>query len=161
MNVPEPDRPTTFGDIRDDFDDDFGVVRTPWELARRKLQGPAIAFVVLGLFGIVGSLVGTIAILLSQSGGAMGSDERLAIMIVCVALTGVGGCLFVVVLCAGINMLRLQHRGLAMTAAYIVTGLSIAGLYAILFFPFGIWALVVLHQSDVKSAFRRPAVFKG
>jgi hypothetical protein len=150
----------TYDDIRDDFDDDFGVVRTPWEIARRKLQGPAIAFIVLGLFGVAGAIIGTIAILLTQSGGAMNSDERLAIMIVCVVLTGFGACLFAVVLIAGINMLRMQHRGLALAAAYIVTGLSIAGLYAILFFPFGIWALIVLYQPDVRREFHRPEIPK-
>ena len=160
MSAREPDRPETFGDIRDDFDDDFGLVRTPWEVARRKLYGPAVAFIVLGLFGIVGALIGAVAIVISQQAGAARSDERLAIMIVCVALTGVGACLFVVVLIAGINMLRLQHRGLALTAAYIVTGLSIAGLYAIIFFPFGIWALIVLYQPDVRREFQRPAAVK-
>lgn len=150
----------TYNDLRDDFDDDFGLVRTPWEIARRKLYGPAIAFIILGLFGIVGVVIGAVAIVISQQAGASTSDERLAIMIVCLALMALGACLFVVVLIAGINMLRLQHRGLALAAAYIVTGLSIAGLYAIIFFPFGIWAMVVLYQPDVRMEYQRPGTAK-
>ena len=53
-------------------------------------------------------------------------------------------------------MLRLRRWGLATTAAYGVAGLSLGGCYAILFYPFRIWALIVLYQQDVREQFRRP-----
>jgi hypothetical protein len=146
--------PPVFNDVRDDYDEHFAL--TPFERARIRLQGPAIAFLIIGVMGFLGAIVGAIAIVSSQYRGAMRSEERLAILIVCLSLVVLGSFLFVVVFIAGFNMLRMQHRGLALVAAYIVTGLSIAGLYAIFFFPFGIWALIVLHQPDVRKEFYRP-----
>lgn len=156
----DPSRRPAYNDLRDDYDDEYGRRRTPAERARLKLQWPAVAFVVIGVIGILGGVVGTVAILATQCSGAMVSDERLVIMIVCVCLTVLGTALFAVVLIAGINMLRQQHRGLALIAAYFVAGLSIAGIYAILFFPFGIWALIVLHQPDVRALFDRRVSMK-
>ena len=63
--------------------------------------------------------------------------------------------LFVVVIAGGLSMVKLRRWGLAATAAYVVAGLSLAGCYGILFYPFGIWALIVLYQADVRAQFRR------
>ena len=68
-----------------------------------------------------------------------------------------GVVLFSLVIVGGANMLRLRRRGLALFAAYVVTGLSLAGPYGIFFYPFGIWGLVVLYRPDVREQFgRRP-----
>src|SRR5207249_4817940 len=72
-------------------------------------------------------------------------------------LVFVGGGLFGLVVAGGVSMLRLRGHRTALFAAYIVTGLSIAGCYAILFYPFGIWALILLYRPDVRQEFGRPA----
>lgn len=54
-------------------------------------------------------------------------------------------------------MLQMRRRWLGLFAAYVVTGLSIGGCYGILFYPFGIWGLIVLYRPDVREQFgRRP-----
>ena len=57
----EPARPT-FGDLRDDYDDEFATRWTPFEMARRRVHGPAFAFIPIGILGLLGMLVAEIAL---------------------------------------------------------------------------------------------------
>jgi hypothetical protein len=57
------------------------------------------------------------------------------------------------VIIGAINMLRVGSFGLAITGA-IVSAIPCASPCCILGIPFGIWALVVLNDADVKAAFR-------
>jgi hypothetical protein len=162
-NDPNPDprpgrRRQTFNDLRDDYDDEFGQTRSPREAARRMVLGPAIAFIPIGVLGILGMLAAEAALLFENLDRALGG-ANFHIFNLVIGTVGVllAIALFAMVIAGGANMMRLQRRWLALFAAYVVTGLALAGCYAILFFPFGIWGLVVLYRPDVREQFRRPA----
>ena len=57
-----------------------------------------------------------------------------------------------IMLAGGVAMLRQQHRGVAITAA--ILAMLPCSIITCLGFPVGIWSVVVLNQSDVKSVFR-------
>ena len=95
-------------------------------------------------------------VLIEHLGDALDDPEELIGLAVGVGLILIGVALFGVVIAGGISMLGVRRRWLALFAAYVVTGLSIAGCYAILFYPFGIWGLVVLYRPDVREQFGRP-----
>lgn len=144
-----------FGDIRDDYDDDFGKVRTPADIARRKLLLPAIVTMVLATLAMVAALMGSAAVIANTIEEA---EDELDVIggVFLVLIILFGGCLFGLVFAGGLGMLRLERRGHALAAAYVVTGLSLAGPYGILFYPFGIWALVLLYHPTIKQEFDRP-----
>ena len=58
--------------------------------------------------------------------------------------------------CSAAGLRVLMTRAFVRSAA-LAGALALAGCYAILFFPFGIWGLVVLYRPDVREQFRRPA----
>jgi hypothetical protein len=154
---PRPDaRRQTFNDVRDDFDDDFGRALSPREAARRMVLGPAIAFILIGVLGILGMIVAETALLVENLDRALNGRSRhvfnLTLGTFGVLLAMV---LFGMVIAGGVNMMRLQRRWLSLFAAYVVTGLALAGCYAILFFPFGVWGLVVLYRPDAREQFGR------
>ncbi|MBO0696819.1 MAG: hypothetical protein J2P46_00355 [Zavarzinella sp.] len=150
------ERPGVYHDIRDDYDDEFGRGQSPREVARRRLFGPAVAFVVIGVVCVLGALVGIVAVvndfMSTLPGPAHGPQTVLFL-----GLLFLGACLFLLVICGGICLVSLRRYRLCLVSAYIVTGLSLAGPYGILFFPFGIWALILLYRPDVREEFRRPA----
>ncbi|HJZ92170.1 MAG TPA: hypothetical protein VKE40_14945 [Gemmataceae bacterium] len=147
----EPERPPRYNDIRDDYDDEFGADRTPLGIARRRVFIPAVAFIATGCLGIGGSLVGAGAVVYELLAEQAPAIRYAPLLVIC----GLSVCLFAIVIAGGLNLKELRHRGLALTAAYIVTGLSLAGLYGLPFYPFGIWALVLLYNPNVKPFFDR------
>lgn len=153
--MPGPSRPT-FDDQRDDYDDEFATRWTPFEVARRRVRGPAIAFVAIGVLGILGMVVAEVALLFENLDQAVaGNGLRLFNIAVGTFFILVAMVLFGLVIAGGLSMMQLQRRWLALFAAYVVTGLSLAGCYGILFYPFGIWGLVVLYRPDVREQFGR------
>jgi hypothetical protein len=149
-----PRRAPSYNDLRDDYDDE--IIRTPFSIARERVFVPAIAYVVIGILGILGTLVGMAAAVLEYSDSRQRDDDVILLLfllwVVCVGL-----CLFTLVIAGGLCMMRLRRYGLALTAAFVITGLALAGPYAILFFPFGIWGLVLLFRPDIRQEFgRRP-----
>ena len=149
-----PRRAPNYNDLRDDYDDE--IIRTPFSIARERVFVPAIAFVVIGVLGIGGTLVGMAAAVVEYFDSRQRDDDVVLLLfllwIVCVGL-----CLFTLVIAGGLTMMRLRRYGLALTAAFVVTSLALAGAYAILFFPFGIWGLVLLFRPDIRQEFgRRP-----
>jgi len=157
---PDADRPPlpprAYHDIRDDYDDEFGRALSPREVARRRLLVPGVAFLVIGVLCILGALVGAVAVVIEFVTTAQHPGEYL-VMAFFLGLLFVGACLFALVFAGGLCLLRLERYRLGLAAAFIVTGLSLAGCYGILFFPFGIWALILLYQPSVREEFRRPA----
>jgi hypothetical protein len=150
-------RRPVFDDQRDDYDDDFAVRWTPWEKARRRVLGPAIAFVVIGTLGILGTCVGQVALLIENLDRALaGRRSAQGQILVGATLLLLGTALSCFVIAGGVNLLRMRRRWLGLFAAYVVTGLSLVPFYSILFYPFGIWGLVVLYRPDVREQFRRP-----
>jgi hypothetical protein len=150
--VPEQPRRPRFGDIRDDFDDDFGRVRSPREIVRRLLVVPGVAHVVIGVYGILGLLALSGRAFVAYLDDNWGLDELVPME----AIVFVGMCLLALATAGGASMLRLRRRRLALFGAYAVATLSLAGAYAILFYPFGIWGLIVLYRPDVRREFDRP-----
>jgi hypothetical protein len=149
-----PRRAPIYNDLRDDYDDQ--MIRTPASIARERVFVPAIAFVVIGILGILGTLVGMAAAVVEYFDSRQRDDDVVLLLfllwVVCVGL-----CLFTLVIAGGLCMMRLRRYGLALTAAFVITGLALAGAYAILFFPFGIWGLVLLFRPDIRQEFgRRP-----
>jgi hypothetical protein len=150
----EPARGPTQADLRADYDDEFGRVRTPRQIARRRLLIPAIDFLFLGICGSLWSLGAAIYVIYDYIGDAADPMEYLE-MVGLLTLCGLGGALSALIIVAGDGMLRLRRHRVALIAAYIVTSLSLASLYAILFYPFGIWALVLLYKTEVRNEFDR------
>ena len=154
----EPLRRPIYDDQRADYDDDFAVRRTPWERARRLVFWPAISFIAIGSVGVLGLVVAEALLLwvnLLARPRNINPDWELEVVLGTLAIL-VGIALFVVTIAGGVSMLRMRRRWLGLFAAYVVTGLALAGCYAILFFPFGIWGLVVLYRPDVRRAFDSP-----
>jgi hypothetical protein len=148
-----------FNDIRDDYDDNFGRVRTPIERARRKLIGPAIALLLIGMVGVIAALMGVAAITLEFYPAS--NDEDVWLGAFFIVLTLIGGALCVPIALGGWSMLKLRRLRWALVAAYVVTGLSLCPLYAVPLIPFGIWALVLLYDPDIRSLFDRPELAGG
>ena len=152
---PGPARRPTHADLRADYDDEFGRVRTPRQLARRRLLIPAIDFLILGVLGVLVSAIMAVINVLEYIENAADPLEYLE-MVGVLTLIGLGGALSALFVVAADGMIRLRNYRAALIAAYIVTGLSLASVYAILFYPFGIWALVVLYRTEVRREFDRP-----
>lgn len=153
----DPVRRPVYDDQRADYDDEFADRWTPFEVARRRVRGPAIAFVPIGVLGGLGLIVAEGALLAENLDGAVaGNGRRLFNTFIGTFFILLGMVLFGLVVVGGVNMMQLRRRWLALFAAYVVTGLSLAGCYGILFYPFGIWGLVVLYRPDVREQFRRP-----
>ena len=149
-------RRPAFGDLRDDYDDDFQSRWTPFEIARRRVHGPAFAFIPIGVLGLLGMLVAEIALIdVNLDRAVAGNTHPLVNFLIGTFFVLAGAVLFSLVTVGGANMLHLRRRGLALFAAYVVTSLSLAGPYGILFYPFGIWGLIVLYRPDVRDQFRR------
>jgi len=150
----EPGRPT-FADLRADYDDEFAHLWTPFEVARRRVFGPAIAFIGIGSVGTLGMLVLAGGVLVVHLDDALADAWSAVGLAVLMGLILLGVALFALVIAGGVSMLQMRRRWLGLYAAYVVTGLSIGGCYAILLYPFGIWGLIVLHRPDVREQFRR------
>jgi hypothetical protein len=150
----EPGRPT-FADLRADYDDDFQHLWTPFERARRMVFGPAIAFIGIGSVGVLGMLVLSGGVLVVHIDDMLVDAMDAVGWGLVVALTLLGVLLFAMVIAGGVSMLQMRRRWLGLWSAYVVTGLSVGGCYAILLYPFGIWGLIVLYRPDVREQFRR------
>ena len=152
-SIPPPRRPT-FDDVRDDYDDAYADRGR--EVARRRMYVPGLAHVVVGTLGLIGTLgVAGVALFLYLDNPRPDPTDGVEVMLWGM-LAAVLAAAFVLVIAGGAAMLTVRRRALALAGAYALTGLSLAGCYAILFYPFGIWALVVLYQPDVREQFGRP-----
>ena len=108
----------------------------------------------IGSFGIIGVMITAVGLLIALLSEELNLGAMIGAIFVGLAI------FFVVFLLAlmingGVSMLNLRSHKHALIAAYLMAGLSFAGCYAILFSPFGIWGLVVLHLPDVRREFQR------
>jgi len=127
--------------------------------ARERLAGPAVALMVAGGLSVAYALLdagfriavgaGAFAFGPPGPGGGGGGPE---IMIGAVGEV-LGLVLASIIIYGALEMKRVRNYGMAMAAAIIAMlpchGCCIVGL------PFGIWALVVLNDADVKAAFKQ------
>src|SRR5262249_36993018 len=117
-------------------------------------------FIFLGACGLAVAAGAVIFILIEYIDVAADPLEYLE-MVGLLALAGLGGSVALVIFLGGMALLNLRRHRLALVAAYIVTCLSLASVYAILFYPFGIWALVLLYKTEVRREFDQAPTTTG
>lgn len=126
--------------------------------AQAKVSAPAIAIIVVSGLAIAWSLLNLLFQMLGVGAGMFGrggGNERFVQLMgstIGVVLTILGLILYAVAIAGALKMKNLQSHGFAITSAVLVmlpcSCCCFAGL------PVGIWALVVLMNQEVKSAFR-------
>lgn len=129
--------------------------------AASRLAGPATGLIVLGALTLALQVLGLLAIL----GGrgldpnvirANGGDEMLVLLttgIPGVVVQLVGTAVSLLVLLGAIRMKRLESYGFA-TLSAILAMIPCISPCCVLGFPFGLWALIVLQDPFIRSAFR-------
>jgi len=125
--------------------------------ALSRVSAPATALIVTGGLGLALQVIGLafhiVALAVGEiPGGGLDAPFFFASSAVNVfaALLGVG--LGILVVVGAIKMKKLEHYGLAMTSA-IVALVPCTSPCCLLGLPFGIWALVVLSDGRVQTAF--------
>jgi hypothetical protein len=125
-----------------------------------KVKGPAIALMVVAIFFL---LLGAASLILSLAGVAIGASrstgnpdiDRMMTMMqggVGVLSNAIGLFVSGFILFAATKMKKLENYGMVLTATILVMVPCISPC-CFIGLPFGIWALVVLNQPDVKGAF--------
>jgi hypothetical protein len=129
------------------------------ENALNAVKGPAIALIVAAALGIAFDLLGAFYHLsgLDQHPTRNTSPETRAILLHFQGATGgmlyLGGvALNAFILFGAIKMMRLDNFNLVL-AACIVAVIPCTGYCCILSLAFGIWALVVINKTEIKSQF--------
>ncbi len=126
--------------------------------ASSRVAGPAIALIVTGALGIAIQVANFASVFLQigMMGGGRGAMQPFPIAMP-VGIMGVqyavSFILGIVVILGAIKMKNLQSYGFAM-AASIIAMIPCISPCCFLGLPFGIWALVVLCDDQVKAAFR-------
>jgi hypothetical protein len=144
----------------EDDDDDYDRPRRRRGragVAVDKVKPPAIALMVTAIIGLVVAVLGLLMNLLGVGlGAAQGGQEGVAnLMSGAVGIISgiVGMVLDVIVLLGSMKMMKLESYGLALTAS-ILALIPCTSPCCLLGVPFGIWALVVMNDEEVKAAFR-------
>ncbi len=139
-----------------------------YQYALNRVAGPAIALIVTGALGglmnFVGIILNVFNVVVGQGfrGGNVHGDPALAMFSGVGGIVGgiVGLIMALLVIAGAIKMKNLSSYGLAMTAA-IVAVIPCVSPCCLLGLPFGIWALVVLNEENVKAAFYQPLLPPG
>ncbi|MGO8746905.1 MAG: hypothetical protein ACLQNE_13040 [Thermoguttaceae bacterium] len=128
--------------------------------AQARVSGPATALIVLGVIGIalnvMGLLLHIVALAAGNAGWGGAGNDPMAVFFGN-RIIGIGGgivslIISVLILMGAIKMKRLESHGLAMAAA-IIAIVPCFSPCCLLGIPFGIWALTVLNDAQVKAAF--------
>lgn len=152
----EPSDPLTrrfYYDVRDDYDDEFGRVPSDADRVRRRVRTPGTAIAAFGMLGILG-MIGVAIGVVVEFNRLHKLPEQSDRMVLYIVLSILGALLSAVVFAGGLSMVRRRRYELAVFAAVAMTVLSPCACYSLVFLPFGVWALVVLFQRDVRSEFR-------
>jgi hypothetical protein len=143
------------------FPELMGMVGSmPDPSAADKVKGPAIGLLVTAIVGIA---IQVLSILLNFLGVGVGLQEQAAPDAFMNVLSGTIGIVFsfigigigAVILIGAQKMKRLESYNWAMAASIIALVPCISPC-CILGLPFGIWALIVLGQPNMKNAFQHP-----
>jgi hypothetical protein len=121
--------------------------------AQRKLMGPAIGLVVISVFSILHRVVDLVILVAFTNNANMPPNQNQAMI--------VGGyigdvlipLLDVLIIVSAFQMWNVKAYNLAMTGAVLAV-IPLCSPCVCLGIPFGIWALVVLNDPQVKAAFR-------
>src|ERR1035437_5623001 len=130
---------------------------TPSSAGADLVKGPAIGLIVLAILGMLFGIVSLILNLAGVSFWASGQMPKEAWANMFSGTIGVvSGIIGILVsgliLFGGIKMQKLESYGLAMTVS-IIAMIPCFSPCCLIGLPIGIWALVVLSQPEVKSAF--------
>ncbi len=128
-------------------------------MALQKVSGPAIGLLVAAILGLVLSVLGLLFSLLGVSLSSLNTPMPAGLQafqvsagIAGVALRLVGMLFCVFILYGGMKMKKLENHGLCVGAS-ILAMIPCLSPCCLLGLPFGIWALIVLNQSEVKEHF--------
>jgi len=139
-NVPQPAR----------------IAMPPSAPALERVSGPAMALIVMGAIGALFAVGGALFNLLAAGLGIGEQDGELLPFAVGAGLQVVGALVGLaksgVMIYGGLQMKNLQSHSLAMTAAILAVIPCISSCCC-LEIPFGIWALMVLNEPEVRNAF--------
>lgn len=129
----------------------------PQDIARQKVRNPAIAMLVLGVLTELAALVSIGMQLISGGAAAEAPTADMAAWMEYYQKFGIamGIAQFLlapIVIFGALKMMKLQSRGLVMTAAILVM-LPISSCCCLIGIGVGIWALMTLNQPEVKAAF--------
>ena len=142
--------------LRADYDDEFAHRWTPYDIARRRVFGPAIAFIGIGSIGVLGMLVLAGGVLIQHLEIALNNEFELIGLALLVFLILVAVVLFALVIAGGASMLQMRRRWLGLYAAYVVTGLCDQPVAMASFLPIRYLGAIVLYRPDVRREFGRP-----
>jgi hypothetical protein len=140
-------------DERDDYDDAPGYRKDP----RQTVRAPGLTMAICGWLGVAASVLAmgwSVIVALEVPGPQPPDDVIMAVVVGVCGLIALAGS--VVSAIGGQRMMQCRNYGLAMTAAVLnIASIVVFGLCGVLMIGVGIWALVVLSQSDVKREFDR------
>ena len=141
-----------WGDERDDYDDRPAGENRPED----RVRAPGTAMAVAGWVGIALTLVTLALILVFGLENPPPHDELVVNLVVGAVLGSISVVYFAVIAAGGHRMRQCRGYGLAMTAAVLaIASVTVLGVCSVVTLPFGIWAVVVLSQADVRRAFER------
>ena len=128
--------------------------------AEGQVTAPAIGLIVTAIIGVLWqiaallmNLLGTGLGVMGAAGGAEGGVGTIFSGVIGMALNVIQLLMGGIVLFGGIKMKSLQSYGLAMAGA-VLAAIPCTSPCCFLGLPIGIWAIVVLMNQQVKSAFR-------
>ena len=143
-----------------------GAMLVDPEAARQKARPPAIGLMIVGGLVILAGMAGPAMIagvLLTEGLPPAGDGDRTGFVVLLVVIAVFGFVALLAgasIIAGGYSMYHLRRWGLALFAS-IVTSMSflaccvlgIVGLLGFMTAPVGLWALVVLNDSNVRAAF--------
>ncbi len=132
----------------------------PNTLAAQRVSGPAIALIVTGALGLALQISSTLLNILQLGAvGVVGGQNECVFGIAAVppevgVVAGIVGIvLSSVVIIGAVKMRKLEGYGFAMASA-VIAMIPCISPCCVLGLPFGIWAIVVLSDTNVRTAFR-------
>lgn len=144
-------RRRNYDDSRDDYDENYGYVNP-----REKVLAPGLALVILGWIGTFFSVLAMGGAVWFGFEGPPPDAHIVAIVYLVVGLLMLASS--IVFILAGNRMRQCRNWGLALAGAIVaMSSIVLLGLCSVVIMPFGIWALVVLLNADVKREFERVA----
>ncbi len=130
------------------------------QAAKDRLKGPAISLIVVASISLAHRILDLLLVTVfglaaipQQQQQFMNNDVAVAQIVGGIVGDIVGIVFGIIVLIGAIKMLQVRSFGLAMTAA-VLSVIPLCSPCCCLGIPFGIWALVVLNDESVKSAFQ-------
>ena len=140
-----------WGNDRDDYDDGPSQA-DPAD----KIKTPGTILLTMGILGVMA----TLGVLLALGGVAWNDpppqEELIIDIILAVVLGAISLAYFGVMAIGAARMRQCRSYGWSMTSAVMaISSIVLFGACSVFIAPFGIWAVVVLSQPDVKRAFER------